>query len=98
VFRDVNERIEENARRFSVGVREYVCECSRLGCAEMVTLASEEYEGVRAHPTSFLVAPGHVDERVEQVVGGADGRYEVVEKRGEAGRVAADLDERSDTT
>jgi hypothetical protein len=98
LFRHVNERIEENARRFSVGRREYVCECSRLDCAEMVTLSSDEYDAVRANPTHFLVAPGHVDERLEQVVGGADGRYQVVEKRGEARSVAAELDERSETS
>jgi hypothetical protein len=95
LFREVNERIEENARRFLAGLRDYVCECSRLSCAEIVTLSEAEYQRVRSDSTHFLVAPGHVDERFELVVSSVEERYEVIAKRGEAARVATELDKRS---
>jgi hypothetical protein len=56
-------------------------------------LRQGEYEAIRAHDTHFVVAIGHVDRRIEDVVRRTD-RFEVVAKRGVAGDVAEDLDPR----
>ena len=54
-----------------------------------------EYEEVRRRPNHFFVKPGHVLPGVERVVNQANGnRYQVVEKFGEAGKVAIRLDPR----
>ena len=51
-------------------------------------------EAIRAHDTHFVVAVGHVDVRIEDVVRHTD-RFEVVAKRGVAGEIAEDLVPRS---
>lgn len=84
-FRRINEAIEAG-RVTRGGVVEFVCECSRLGCNEVVQLTIAEYEKVRSDPRHFFIAPGH-DGPAEGVVDAGD-RYWVVEKRGEAGEVA----------
>jgi hypothetical protein len=59
-------------------------------------LAPEEYEAVRVHPLRFLVYPdeAHVEPQAERIVE-QHGRYWVVEKIGEAGRIAAESDPRT---
>jgi hypothetical protein len=57
-------------------------------------LREGEYEAIRAHDTHFVVAVGHVDVRIEDVVRHTD-RFEVVAKRGVAGEIAEDLVPRS---
>jgi hypothetical protein len=79
LFRDVNERIAESAERFDAEHTEFVCECSDPNCTHRVAASLAEYEQVRAEPTTFLIAPGHEQEDIEQVV--ADrGRYRIVDK------------------
>ena len=51
-----------------------------------------EYEEIRKVATDFVVRPDHVDEEVEVVVDGVEGRFLVVERVGDAGRTAAALD------
>jgi hypothetical protein len=68
VFREVNERIAETAKRFDVGEASFICECPDTNCAERVEATLEEYEQVRQDSTKFLVAPGHEDRRIESVV------------------------------
>lgn len=92
LFREVNERIEE--LRASNDKIEFVCECDKLGCEEMVSLTLNEYEELRQVSTHFVVRPGHRADEIEQVVRRCDG-YEVVEKVGAAGAVAVELDSRS---
>jgi hypothetical protein len=98
LFREVNERIREVSGRVAAfdgdALLQFVCECSDERCNEPVELTLSEYEAVRAEPTHFLVAPGHVWEpETEHLVREGD-RYEVVEKDGTAGDVAADEDPR----
>jgi hypothetical protein len=87
-FRTINEGIARgegepgDAKR--VGFR---CECARLGCTTILEIPPAEYEAVRAHGRRFVVAPGHVVPETETVVA-RHGSYEVIEKHGEAGRVA----------
>lgn len=98
LWREVNERMKavneafEHAARFS----EFLCECANRNCVEHVFMTLEEYERVRRVPTHFLVRPGerHVFPEVERVVE-EHGGYVVVEKFGDAGRMATKLDPRS---
>jgi hypothetical protein len=46
---------------------EFVCECDELTCAERFTTSLDEYEQVRADPTTYAVRPGHEDLSVEDV-------------------------------
>jgi hypothetical protein len=59
VFRHVNERIAETAETFDSGNAEFVCECADVGCQERIEAPLDEYEQVRAEPTTFMVADGH---------------------------------------
>jgi hypothetical protein len=79
LFRDVNERIAESAENFEADKTEFVCECADSSCTERVPVTLAEYENVRKKPTTFLLAPGHGQPDIEQVV--ADrGHFQVVEK------------------
>ena len=53
----------------------------------------EEYETVRLIPTHFVVTPGHVIHGVERTIS-VNERYAIVEKFGEAGSMAVQLDPR----
>jgi hypothetical protein len=92
-FRELNERLEavtpDSAEELVI-----VCECADEDCVRRLTLREGEYEAIRAHDTHFVVAVGHVDAAIEDVVRRTD-RFEVVAKRGLAGDVAEDLDPRS---
>jgi len=96
LFRDINERIEAGHWRDddseTVAFR---CECSMLGCNLLVEMTMAEYERVRASPRRFLLVPGHEIPEVEVVVARGEG-YVVVEKVGEAGRVAEAADRREE--
>jgi hypothetical protein len=91
-FRRLNERLEEltpeTARELIV-----VCECPDEDCARRLTLLHDEYERIRTDATHFVVAHGHADPTIEEIVHRTD-RFEVVRKRGQAGEVAEDLDPR----
>ena len=96
VFREANERIEQRLEDLSLehGRSPFLCECEDEGCTEVLRLTLTEYEHVREHPRRFFVAPGH-DGGSGEVVERHD-RYVVVEKQGEAGEIAAELDPRRD--
>ena len=87
-FREVNERIAENAQRFDAGTTEFICECDDPRCTERVEATLEEYEAVRADATRFLIAPGHTDRTVERVVLRSSG-FTVIEKVQAAARALA---------
>jgi hypothetical protein len=81
VFRAGNERIQAVVGDAPPRAT-YMCECGDPSCFEPVELTDAEYEGVRAHPSRFLVAPGHEDLTAGEVVIEAFRRFSVVEKRG----------------
>ena len=81
LFREVNERIAESAERFESTQTEFVCECGDPACTNRVEATLETYEAVRQDSTTFLLSPGHRDERIERVVGARPG-YEIVQKFG----------------
>lgn len=90
-FRTINEGIERGPDESRQ--KGYLCECARLGCTTVLELTRAEYEHVRAHPRRFFVVPGH-DEPAAEVVVEQHGHYDVVEKQGDAGDVARELDPR----
>jgi hypothetical protein len=98
LFREVNERIKEvsgQAVALDGGVEiQFVCECSDEGCSEPIELTLPEYETVRAEPTHFVVALGHVSEPDDEHVVREAEAYVVVEKSGDAGEVAEEEDSR----
>jgi hypothetical protein len=97
VFRDINERIKDLHDGFSARteVGEWICECAHGTCMEHVLMSSEEYEAVRADGARFFVAPGdqHVWPEVERVTE-RKARYWIVEKIGDAGELAKQIDPR----
>lgn len=98
IFREINERTRSLQKRFgpedpTTSYEEFLCECGDQMCVERVKLTIQEYEGIRAESTHFVVRPGHSIERIEHVVAKND-RFVVVEKVGDAAEVAADLDPR----
>jgi hypothetical protein len=80
-FREVNEAIAKIAARFESDEADFVCECADATCAHRITADLDDYEGVRAEATRFLLAPGHHEPDVERVVE-RTGEYDVVEKFG----------------
>jgi hypothetical protein len=68
LFREVNERIAETAERFDADETKFVCECADPTCTHRVEATLEEYERVREDGATFLLVPGHEDERIETVI------------------------------
>jgi hypothetical protein len=95
LFRALNENIRSLASKLGPGgPYEFICECSTSGCFERLSLTLEEYERVRQDGTHFLLADGHEDIEIEQVIA-HNPAYVVVEKDGVAGLVAEDDDPRA---
>jgi hypothetical protein len=95
LFREVNEAIERGVwHGEEAAAAAFRCECARLECNQLVSIAPRDYEHVRGHPRRFVVLPGHEQGEVEVVVDSTDD-YLVVEKRDEAGRLADASDPRS---
>ena len=89
-FREINERLEEQTPDSAPSLI-VICECTDVDCAKRIQMPHADYEAVRVEPTHFLVALGHANLRVEEIVRQADS-FEVVRKRGVAGEVAESLD------
>ena len=80
LFREVNDRIREVTEKFGIAQEaDFVCECSRDDCTEILVLDVDEYESIRSNPTLFVIAHGHEMPEVEKVIE-ANGRFTVVEK------------------
>ena len=94
IFRLANESIGIAAHRFGSDIGQFVCECSRAVCTDMIELTLTEYESVRAHSDRFAVATGHDDPEVERVVEEHE-RFSVVEKFGDGSQIAHELDPRA---
>ena len=68
------------------------CECWRIDCGVRLRLSRREWREVRSRPERFAVAPEHTAIDVEPGVEEVVKKYEhfwIVEKRGEAGEIAA---------
>jgi hypothetical protein len=102
LFRATNEEVRKAAAVLGDGLDrpetlfEFVCECGRRRCSTLVRLTVAEYEAVRGDAASFVVAPGHEIESIEQVVARND-RYVAVRKfHPEPIKLAVELDPRRD--
>ena len=95
-FREVNERINEKAESHGLDSHryEFFCECSDTTCLERVVLTLPEYEHIRSEPTRFVVKKNHVIKEIEHVVETVPDHM-VIEKHGEAGRIAIELEAES---
>jgi hypothetical protein len=65
----------------------FICECSREDCAERLDIGVSTYARVRRHPRRFIVRDGHENTDIESVVEAVPNCV-IVEKHGEAGRLA----------
>jgi hypothetical protein len=90
--RDLN-RSKDDWLRSGLQVAGFRCECWRINCGERLRLSKVEWREVRSRPERFAIAPGHVatdvEPEAEEVVRQYD-HFWIVEKRGEAGDVAAE--------
>lgn|ERR671922_2697232 len=89
LFRDVNERIAEAAKKLGSDYAEFVCECADAECSDRFSAQLEEYDEVRADGRRFLVAQGHEEPEFERVVDRRTG-HGIVRKDKDA-RVAAEV-------
>ena len=96
LFREVNERIAESAERFDATETNFVCECADPICTHRVGTTLEEYERVRDEGDTFLLVPGHEDERVEAVIELLDSHAVVEKRHPEVRRLVLDLDPRAE--
>jgi hypothetical protein len=97
-FRLVNERIravvrsdgppQEPAERIAV-----VCECGHADCTQQIDVPPAAYEWTRQLSSRFVIVKGHEIPDLERVVR-EDAGFSVVEKLGEAQRLAAESDPR----
>lgn len=85
--RRINEAVEYEHPRNGDSGEGFVCECVQRDCTQILDLAIEEYVRVRSHPRRFVVLAGHDEPAIESIVE-IYPDYVVVEKRGEAGRIA----------
>jgi hypothetical protein len=91
--------VNEHAERLGADWRaegeptSFVCECADAGCTETIAVPPEIYEDVRSHPRRFLIRVGHEHGELETIVARTD-EYEIVEKTGDAGRIAEQTDPR----
>jgi hypothetical protein len=88
-FRSVNERLEDRTPATTVLI--VLCECADDECAQRIQLTRSEYEDIRSDSTQFVIAHGHADPEIEEVVLRTD-RFEMVRKIGVSAEVAARLD------
>jgi hypothetical protein len=96
MYRAVNREIEHVSEELGDGPKdrlEVLCECGEDGCTEVLDLTVSEYDEAHAQRDRFVVVPGHEDERIEHIVTRTE-RYLVVDKFGEAERIAEAEEER----
>ena len=96
-FREINERLRSDLRALPDDATpvDFVCECGHVDCTDPVRLTLAEYEGIRASPLDFAVAPGHDLGDVEDVVDVTD-RFARVRKHPESAPIVRATDPRGD--
>lgn len=70
------------------------CECGDRACHRPVTMSVDDYEEIRSEPDQFVVLDGHEIEDAERVVARRE-QYLIVQKYGDAGKIATDGDPRN---
>ena len=96
VFRNLNERLEENVerRRSDADLAGFLCECGDADCEAIVRLDLATYEEIRRDPLQFFVVAGHEMADAEDIVAEAAGHL-VVRKHKDVADIAVDGDARS---
>ena len=96
LFRVANEEIVAKAAEWNMdGLLPALCECADPRCTTVVRVTPRRYEAVRSDPRWFLNAPGHeVNDQGWAYVISENDRFVVVEKVGEVGELAEELDPR----
>ncbi len=87
--RGLNERKADWMRQGYVAAG-FRCECWRAECDVRIPLTAADWDQVRSRPNRFAVSPGHLSPDVETVVE-EQPDFWIVDKLGEAGRVAEEL-------
>lgn len=87
VARDLNNSIEHEAPPDGEPEIGFICECVRDDCVARLDVPIQAYADVRSYPRRFIVLRGHEEPELEATVEAYPG-FLVVEKRGEAGRIA----------
>jgi hypothetical protein len=95
LFREVNERIKGATFSVPAETLSLLCECGDVDCTQEVELPVSTYEDVRGEGEWFLVVSGHENPTIERVIKRV-GNVVVVEKAGEGGDAARELDPRSE--
>lgn len=88
-FRNINERLERDSPESRPLI--VVCECADEDCAQRLEVTRREYEKARSEPTLFVIAHGHSEPEIEEVVLRTD-RFEMVRKVGVGVDVVTRLD------
>jgi hypothetical protein len=90
-----NEWIHETSDSFSAHIQfeTYVCECGDAVCEQQVKMTRQEYESVRADGTHFALAIDHENPEIDRLLV-ENGRFAIVEKLGEAARMAQESNPR----
>lgn len=70
-----------------------LCECGDRECHDPLTMSVDDYEEIRSQPDHFAVIAGHEMPDSEHVIATRD-EYLIVQKYGDAGRVAVASDPR----
>jgi hypothetical protein len=98
LFREVNERVRAVAQGHGSDQHRYAffCECSNADCTLQLELTQTEYESARGHGSRFIVARGHELPEIEHVVE-RHAEWSLIEKDGEAARIAEARDPRDPT-
>ena len=99
MYRTVNREIEYAAQQLgdSAGDElEIICECGRPQCNAALTITIRDYDDIHRERDRFVVAPGHENPSLEGIVTRTDA-YVVVDKYGDAERIAEDEERREGT-
>ena len=96
VFRELNERLEENVHRGRTepDYAGFVCECGDGDCDMTVRVPLDAYEAVRRNSRDFIVVPGHELEDSEDVVDDGAG-YLIVRKHEDVAEIVEDRPDRT---
>jgi hypothetical protein len=65
--RDRNEEIRRGVLDRPGAEGAFCCECWARDCEMRIVVSIEDYDRIRADPHRFIVVPGHVDPRLEEV-------------------------------
>jgi hypothetical protein len=91
LFRAINEELRGSFGEGHGSNLQITCECADTECVETLEIDLEHYTRIRDDATQFAVLPGHVYSEVEVIIAEHAG-FVVVEKTGEAARVAVATD------